>query len=71
MKAKYMINVPLIMSWVMSFVKTFLSRATLSKITVMSYGSGLAGYIGHKEELPKVYGGASDKSLADLAESTA
>lgn len=67
MKAKYMINVPLIMSWVMSFVKTFLSRATLSKITVMSYGSGLADYIGHKEELPKAYGGTRDKTLRDMA----
>lgn len=68
MKAKYMINVPFIMSWVMSFVKTFLSRDTLSKITVMSYGSGLAEYIGHENELPKAYGGTSHKTLAELAE---
>lgn len=51
----------------MTFVKTFISRETLKKITVMSYGSGLAEYIGHRDILPKEYGGQSDKSLKDLS----
>lgn len=62
-----MINVPFIMSWMMSLVKTFISRETLSKITVMSYGSKLADYIGHKDLLPKAYGGTSAKSLSDIS----
>lgn len=69
MKAKYMINVPFIMSWVMSFVKTFISRETLKKIMVMSYGNGLAEYIGHRDVLPKEYGGQNDKGLKDLSTS--
>lgn len=55
------------MSWVMSLVKTFISRETLSKITVMSYGSKLVDYIGHRELLPKVYGGTSTASLSDIS----
>lgn len=62
-----MVNVPFVMSWVMSFVKTFISRETMSKITVMSYGSSLADYIGHKDELPRMYGGTGEANLQDLA----
>lgn len=39
----------------------------MSKITVLSYGSGLAEYIGHKEMLPSEYGGDRSNTLVDLA----
>lgn len=63
-----MINVPLIMSWMMGIVKLLISRETLNKITVMSYGSSLVSYVGHQDTLPKEYGGKNDKSLKDIAE---
>lgn len=67
MKAKYMVNVPFVMSWVMTFIKTFVSRETMSKITVLTYGSALCGYIHHKDLLPKPYGGKSEDTLASLS----
>lgn len=69
MKAQYMASIPFVMRWVMSFVK--LSRGTMSKITVMSYESGLVDYIGHKDELPRLYVGTGEASLHDISYNTA
>ncbi|KAK9462081.1 CRAL-TRIO domain-containing protein [Lipomyces oligophaga] len=52
---KYFVNVPLIMGWMFSAMKLLVSRETMAKFVVLSYGSGLSEYTG--DWVPKVYGG--------------
>jgi hypothetical protein len=58
LKEKFFVNVPLVMGWVFTAMKLFLSPETIKKFHPLSYGSSLAGECkGWGEELPKAYGG--------------
>ncbi|KAF2500003.1 phosphatidylinositol transfer protein SFH5 [Lophium mytilinum] len=52
---KFFVNVPLIMGWVFTAVKLIVSKETVKKFTVLSYGEHLAAELG--PEIPEVYGG--------------
>jgi hypothetical protein len=61
---KFFVNVPLVMGWVFTLMKTFLSKATVKKFHPLSYGSSLAGEVPVFGKLfPKPYGGEG-KELA-------
>lgn len=55
---KFFVNVPLLMAWMFSFAKTFMSAETASKLTMISNGKDLAAEIG--SWVPKKYGGKTD-----------
>ena len=58
LKEKFFVNVPLVMGWVFTAMKIFLSPETVRKFHPLSYGSNLAGELpGWGDQLPKVYGG--------------
>jgi hypothetical protein len=58
LKEKFFVNVPLVMGWVFTAMKLFLSPETIKKFHPLSYGSSLAGECkGWGEELPTAYGG--------------
>jgi hypothetical protein len=58
LKEKFFVNVPLVMSWVFTAMKAFLSAETVKKFHPLSYGSNLAGEVpGFGQELPTAYGG--------------
>lgn len=58
LKEKFFVNVPLVMGWVFTGMKVFLSPETVKKFHPLSYGSNLAGELpGFGVELPSVYGG--------------
>ncbi|TAQ87263.1 hypothetical protein B7494_g4432 [Chlorociboria aeruginascens] len=58
LKEKFFVNVPLVMSWVFTAMKLFLSPETIKKFHPLSYGSNLAGELpDFGQELPKAYGG--------------
>ncbi|KAJ8102612.1 CRAL-TRIO domain-containing protein [Lipomyces tetrasporus] len=59
---KYFVNVPLIMGWMFTAMKLIVSRETIEKFVVLSYGSYLAEYAG--AWIPQVYGGQG-QSLAE------
>ena len=59
---KFFVNIPFVMSWVFTAMKTILSKETLRKFRVLSSGKGVANDLG--EDVPKVYGG----NAADLTE---
>lgn len=69
MRRKFFVNVPVIMGWMFSAMRLVLSKATIDKFTVLSYGEALANpeNLGHKAEIPRAYGGTSVKSLKDIA----
>jgi len=52
---KFFVNVPVIMGWMFSTMKMVLSKETVKKFTVFSYGEYLATELG--QGVPKVYGG--------------
>ncbi|KAK7207928.1 phosphatidylinositol transfer protein SFH5 [Myxozyma melibiosi] len=52
---KLFINVPLIMGWMFAAMKLLVSRETMAKFVVLSYGSQLVDYLG--PGIPEVYGG--------------
>jgi hypothetical protein len=57
-KEKFFVNVPLVMGWVFTAMKVFLSPDTVKKFHPLSYGSNLAGELpGFGQELPTAYGG--------------
>jgi hypothetical protein len=58
MSRKFFVSVPLIMSWMFTAVKTFISKETQKKFTVMSYATYLAGELG--PGVPEVYGGKAE-----------
>ncbi|TVY22201.1 Phosphatidylinositol transfer protein [Lachnellula hyalina] len=58
LKEKFFVNVPLVMGWVFTAMKVFLSPETVKKFHPLSYGSSLAGELpSFGKELPTVYGG--------------
>lgn len=58
LKEKFFVNVPLVMGWVFTGMKVFLSAETVKKFHPLSYGSNLAGELpGFGPELPVAYGG--------------
>lgn len=58
LKEKFFVNVPLIMGWMFTAMKLFLSPETVKKFHPLSYGSNLAGELpGWGQELPTAYGG--------------
>ena len=58
LKEKFFVNVPLLMGWVFTAMKIFLSPETVKKFHPLSYGTSLAGEIkGWGQELPTAYGG--------------
>jgi hypothetical protein len=58
LKEKFFVNVPLVMGWVFTAMKLFLSPETIKKFHPLSYGSSLAGEVkAFGPELPVVYGG--------------
>lgn len=52
---KFFVNVPVVMGWLFSAMKMVLSRETVRKFTVLSYGKDLAAELG--TDIPEVYGG--------------
>lgn len=63
--AKFFVNVPLLMSWMFAFAKTFMSQETADKMHVVGNGKDLAYVLG--EWVPAQYGGKGP-SLVALAE---
>lgn len=60
LKEKFFVNVPVLMGWMFSAMKLFLSPATVKKFHVLSYGNALAGELkSFGGELPTAYGGKS------------
>lgn len=58
LKEKFFVNVPVLMGWVFSAMKLFLSAETVKKFHPLSYGSSLAGELkAFGTELPEAYGG--------------
>ncbi|KAB8303184.1 hypothetical protein EYC80_004631 [Monilinia laxa] len=61
LKEKFFVNVPVIMGWVFTTMKVFLSADTIKKFHPLSYGSNLGGEIpAISEKLPKEYGGKGE-----------
>ena len=52
---KFFVNVPLVMGWMFSAMKLFLSAETVRKFTVLSYGNQVAAELG--PNVPSEYGG--------------
>jgi phosphatidylinositol transfer protein SFH5 len=52
---KFFVNVPLVMQWMFTFIKPFVSVETQKKWAVLSYGNQLAKDVG--PDIPKEYGG--------------
>ena len=51
MKRKFFVNVPVVMGWVFSAMRLFVSAQTVAKFTVVSYGEQLVHEIGHEDEV--------------------
>ena len=67
LKEKFFVNVPIVMAWVFTTIKLFLSPETVKKFHPLSYGKSLAGELPSiGEELPEEYGGKLGD--CDLAE---
>ena len=52
---KFFVNVPVVMGWMFNAMKLILSRETVKKFTVLSYGQQLATEL--DENVPTEYGG--------------
>jgi hypothetical protein len=63
---KFFVNVPLIMQWMFSAMRMFVSKETVGKFSVLSYGSEVAGELG--PGVPEEYGG-KEKTLASIGHS--
>ncbi|ESZ95580.1 hypothetical protein SBOR_4060 [Sclerotinia borealis F-4128] len=62
LKEKFFVNIPMVMGWVFTAMKIFLSADTIKKFHPLSYGSNLAGEIlSVAEKLPKEYGGKGEE----------
>lgn len=62
---KFFVNVPVVMGWVYQAAKLLVSKETVKKFTVLSYGNALAGELG--KGLPKEYGGEQG-ALSEIGE---
>ena len=56
---KFFVNVPLLMQWMFGAMKLFVSRDTVKKFSVLSYGGAVAGELG--DGVPAEYGGKAEK----------
>lgn len=56
---KFFVNVPTLMGWMFSAMKLVLSKETVKKFTVLTYGKDLAAELG--QSVPEVYGGKGGK----------
>ncbi|KAI9661176.1 MAG: Non-classical phosphatidylinositol transfer protein (PITP) [Bathelium mastoideum] len=52
---KFFVNVPRVMGWMFSAIRLVLSKETVQKFTVLTFGKDLAGELG--ENVPEQYGG--------------
>jgi len=52
---KFFVNVPVVMQWMFTAMKLVLSKETVAKFTVVSYGNQLVHELG--DEVPIEYGG--------------
>lgn len=59
LSAKLFVNVPMVMSWVFTAMKAFLSKETLRKFKVVSSGKSVVNELG--EDVPKIYGGKGEE----------
>ncbi|QSZ33750.1 hypothetical protein DSL72_005321 [Monilinia vaccinii-corymbosi] len=67
LKEKFFVNVPVVMGWVFTAMKIFLSADTIKKFHPLSYGSNLGGEIpAIAEKLPKEYGGKGEDLKSGL-----
>ncbi|KAK8907105.1 hypothetical protein QC760_004372 [Botrytis cinerea] len=67
LKEKFFVNVPLVMGWVFTAMKIFLSADTIKKFHPLSYGSNLGSEIPNvAEQLPKEYGGKGGELKSGL-----
>ena len=64
LNVKYFVNIPIVMSWLFSFVKMLVAKETVDKFRVVSNGADLARTAGNW--VPKQYGGKAD-SLEEIA----
>ena len=55
LRRKFFVNVPRVMGWMFGAVKLVLSKETIQKFTVLTYGKELAGELG--DSVPEEYGG--------------
>lgn len=55
---KFFVNVPVVMGWVFTAATLMLSKETVAKFMVLSYGDQLVKYLG--DGVPKVYGGKAE-----------
>lgn len=62
---KFFVNVPLVMGWMFTAMRVFISVETQKKFTVLSYGNALVNELGHG--VPEAYGGKGGK-LAEVGE---
>ncbi|KAL1409466.1 Non-classical phosphatidylinositol transfer protein (PITP) [Vanrija albida] len=62
---KFFVGVPLLMSWVFTAVRMFISAETAKKFVVVSYKANLAGEMGDKADVPQEFGGTGP-GLAEL-----
>lgn len=68
LKEKFFVNVPLVMGWVFTAMKLFLSPETIKKFHPLSYGGNLAGELkDFGQELPVAYGGKGEDVKEGLA----
>jgi hypothetical protein len=58
MSRKFFVSVPLIMSWMFTAMRVFISKETQKKFTVMSYATSLASELG--PAVPEAYGGKGE-----------
>lgn len=58
LNVKYFVNIPIVMSWLYSFVKLLVSKETSDKFRVIANGADLAATAGNW--VPKKYGGIAD-----------
>ena len=61
---KFFVNVPVVMGWMFSAMKLLLSKETVKKFSVLSYGQQLAGEL--SQNVPAEYGGQGGE-LKDVA----
>ena len=58
MSRKFFVSVPLIMSWMFTAMRVFISKETQKKFTVMSYATALGAELG--PGVPEAYGGKAE-----------
>ncbi|KAI1924711.1 Non-classical phosphatidylinositol transfer protein (PITP) [Ophidiomyces ophidiicola] len=71
LKEKYFINVPMVMGWVFTALKVFLSKNTISKFHPITNGVNLAReFSSFANKIPKIYGGKGE-ALEDTGRTVA